>query len=584
MPLKYVATFRMFLFAFIIVVLILADESSIKLESLHLMLDTGNAMLSLLLAIFLLAEYSNSRGHLRQYLAVGFCLTAFTEILHALVGIEWSGQLEWIQAHSQIIRPVTWPPSTYVLPISMAWLLYLKNRKILLRPALFMAVMFVVTVVLFKLAWLLPRYSDIGILGIRRPTQIPLLVLWASVISLCFSARATHPIYEGLAWMGVMLFLSDLVMLYSTSPHEKFAMMAHFGKFFAYVLLHVIQLKIASANSKARNLAETELSKVNDQLSQLNETLEHRVEQRTDELLKINDAFRQLNESLEERIEDRTAKLQEMNDEFRVLNETLAESIEKEVKNSREKDGMLLQQSRLAAMGEMVGNIAHQWRQPINALNLVLINIEDAYRHNALTGDYLQQQIEKGERLVKTMSSTIDDFRNFFKSDGSQETFDIEQSIKEVLNIIEASFKNNGISVEIVVPQPVNTRGFPGQYRQVLLNIFSNAKDALLERRIANAKIVITLAQENEFAVVRVRDNAGGIKADVIEKVFDPYFTTRPQGNGIGLYMSKMIIENNMRGKLTVENTRDGAEFCIQTEISRDALPHQAQRMRNTTL
>ena len=97
----------------------------------------------------------------------------------------------------------------------------------------------------------------------------------------------------------------------------------------------------------------------------------------------------------------------------------------------------------------------------------------------------------------------------------------------------------------------------------------------MLERHIANAKVVITVTQENDFAVVLIRDNAGGINADVIKKVFDPYFTTRPQGNGIGLYMSKMIIESNMRGKLQVKNTDDGAEFRIQTEINHDRLPHQ---------
>ena len=178
-----------------------------------------------------------------------------------------------------------------------------------------------------------------------------------------------------------------------------------------------------------------------------------------------------MNDELELLVEERTAKLQEMNDEFRVLNETLAESIEKEVKNSREKDSMLIQQSRLAAMGEMIGNIAHQWRQPINALNLVLVNIEDSYRYGELTEEHLRLQVEKGERLIQTMSNTIDDFRNFFKSDSSLETFDIEQSIRDTFNIVEASFKNNDIDVEIIVPQPIRTRGFANQYRQVLLNI-----------------------------------------------------------------------------------------------------------------
>ena len=310
--------------------------------------------------------------------------------------------------------------------------------------------------------------------------------------------------------------------------------------------------------------------------------LEHRIEDRTHDLWKMNMEYRELNATLEKRVEERTAKLQEMNDEFRVLNETLAQSIEEEVKNSREKDSLLLQQSRLAAMGEMMGNIAHQWRQPINALNLVLANIEDAYRYDDLTEEYLHQQVAKGERLVKSMSSTIDDFRNFFKSDGSQETFDVSHALADSLNIVEASFKHNEIAVEIIAPETVNMRDFAGQYKQVLLNILGNAKDALVERNVKNAKIVVTIAQENEQAVVRIHDNAGGISDDVIAKVFDPYFTTRPQGSGIGLYMSKMIIENNMGGKLSVKNVESGAEFVIKTELSRESLPHQMSRMRES--
>jgi C4-dicarboxylate-specific signal transduction histidine kinase len=341
-------------------------------------------------------------------------------------------------------------------------------------------------------------------------------------------------------------------------------------------LLYEVNLYEIQAQLEQRVETRTqELLQANEQLSQFNLTLENRVAERTHELLKANLDFQELNASLENRVQERTAKLQEMNDEFLVLNETLAQTIEEEVKSSREKDVLLLQQSRLAVMGEMMGNIAHQWRQPINALNLVLINIEDAYRFNDLTEEYLHQQVEKGDRLVKAMSNTIDDFRNFFKSDGNQEMFDIEKAIHDTLSILEASFKNNDIKVEIVAPKKVSLLGIEGQYKQVLLNIFSNAKDALIERGISNAKIVIELTEENGLASVRIRDNAGGIKDDVIEKVFDPYFTTRPQGNGIGLYMSKMIIENNMHGKLSVKNVGGGAEFCIKTNMNREILPPQ---------
>ena len=276
---------------------------------------------------------------------------------------------------------------------------------------------------------------------------------------------------------------------------------------------------------------------------------------------------------LELRVDKRTKQLMHVNDQLTHLNEFLEIRVQEEVKNSREKETLLLQQSRLAAMGEMIGNIAHQWRQPINTLNLILVNLEDAYKYGDLTPDYLHQQIEKGERLVKTMSNTINDFRNFFKSSDAQEIFDLETSVRETLNIVEASFKNHQINVSILATKPLKTRGFIGQYQQVLLNILSNAKDALLERNIAHANIVITLSQEQNAAVVSIKDNAGGISPDIIEKIFDPYFTTRPQGTGIGLYMSKMIIENNMNGKLNVKNSTEGAEFIIETEITDEMLP-----------
>lgn len=269
-----------------------------------------------------------------------------------------------------------------------------------------------------------------------------------------------------------------------------------------------------------------------------------------------------INRDLEKLVQERTAKLQEIND-------TLAERIEAEVTKNRDKDGILVQQSRLAAMGEMMNNIAHQWRQPLNALNLVLVNIEDAYHYDQLSKEYLQQQIAKGDTLVQTMSTTIDDFRDFFKIDGAQETFDIGFAIQDVIGIVEASFKNHSITIDVIVQEPISVYAFKGQYRQVLLNILGNAKDAMIERSISHGKVVISAEKEKDFAVVRISDNAGGISDDVIQKVFDPYFTTRPQGNGIGLYMSKMIIENNLNGELSVSNTSDGAEFVIKVKMSR---------------
>jgi signal transduction histidine kinase len=270
-----------------------------------------------------------------------------------------------------------------------------------------------------------------------------------------------------------------------------------------------------------------------------------------------------INETLSNEIERR----KEADHKLHLLNETLEKRVKEEVNNNRDKDLMLIQQSRLAAMGEMIGNIAHQWRQPINALSLVLMNIDDAYKYNELTEELLDKQIGKAERLIGAMSGTIDDFRNFFKTESSQEIFTINSAILDVINIVEASCRNHNIKIEVIESPVVNIPGFPGQYRQALLNIIGNAKDALIERTVPDGKITIQTTIVDNIAVVVISDNAGGIDKTIIEKVFDPYFTTRTQGNGIGLYMTKMIIENNMHGQVSVSNSQEGAVFRIETAV-----------------
>lgn len=245
------------LYGGVIVALSLTGDE--RFEHLHLGLDTSNAILSLLLAIFLLGERHAIQPNVRNYLVIGFGFAAGTELLHALIGIEWSGWLAWIENYSSTLRPATWPPSTYVLPLAMAWSYWLMRRNASLSPTAFAAGMALVTLGLFVLSFDLPRYVDTGILGIQRPTQVPLLLLWAGVISAYWRKRHEHRLFEGLALMGVLLFLSDLCMLYSTSPHEKFTMMAHAGKFVAYALLHLIQMKVAAEDGQARDLAERAL-------------------------------------------------------------------------------------------------------------------------------------------------------------------------------------------------------------------------------------------------------------------------------------------------------------------------------------
>lgn len=263
---RYLKPFLWFLVLYALVIFALQSTGEEKFEHLHLGLDTSNAILSMLLAVFLLGERHAIQPYVRNYLIIGFAFAAGTELLHALIGIEWSGWFAWIEDYSPMLRPSTWPPSTYVLPLSMAWAYWLMRRNASLSPALFAVGIAAMTLGLFVLSFNLPRYVDTGILGIQRPTQVPLLFLWAGVITAYWHKRHEHRLFEGLALMGVLLFLSDLCMLYSTSPHEKFTMMAHAGKFIAYALLHLIQMRVAAEDGQARDAAESALFKEKERL------------------------------------------------------------------------------------------------------------------------------------------------------------------------------------------------------------------------------------------------------------------------------------------------------------------------------
>ncbi len=267
-------------------------------------------------------------------------------------------------------------------------------------------------------------------------------------------------------------------------------------------------------------------------------------------------------------VKEDITRRKEVEEELRRLNETLEQRVRDETAKSREKDHMLIRQSRLAAMGEMIGNIAHQWRQPLNALYLLLANIQDAQAYNELDPAYLGESVAKGQRLIDKMSSTIDDFRNFFKPDREKTQFSLEKAVRDALSVVEASLKSGHIAVDLKIERDdVTVSGFPNEYAQVVANILGNAKDAIQQRQVRDGKVEITIGADDVYAYVAIRDNGGGIPEDVLEKIFDPYFTTREKGTGIGLYMSKMIIETNMNGRIEVRNVGEGAEFRIATPL-----------------
>ncbi|MHB9117851.1 MAG: sensor histidine kinase [Burkholderiales bacterium] len=244
------------------------------------------------------------------------------------------------------------------------------------------------------------------------------------------------------------------------------------------------------------------------------------------------------------------------------LNDTLEQRIADALAKNREKDLILIQQSRLAAMGEMVGNIAHQWRQPLNALALVLANIKDAFQFKELDEHFLDGATRDGRRLIDQMSGTIDDFRNFFRPNREISLFNASKVVDDSVSLIQSSFDHQKIEIRYETIPEIKVEGYPNELSQVLLNLLSNAKEAIRQNGVANGWVAIKAFTRSGQCVFEVSDNGGGIPDGILQKVFDPYFTTKTTGSGIGLYMSKMILEN-MGGTIHVKNGPAGAVFTL---------------------
>ncbi len=255
-------------------------------------------------------------------------------------------------------------------------------------------------------------------------------------------------------------------------------------------------------------------------------------------------------------------------DEFLELehnNKELEKRVKEEVAKNREKDKLMFQQAKLASLGEMLGNIAHQWRQPLMEINSLFLPIEGKiFLDMPLDKEEILETINKLNHITKYMSNTIDDFRDFSATDKEKIRFQLLEQINSTINIISGGLKTHNIKLDIIIQKNPEMIGYKNDYSQVLINIISNAKDVLIQRKIKNPYIKISIFEENENIVTTVEDNAGGIKVNPIEKIFDPFFTyEKVGGSGIGLFMSKLIIEKNMSGKLSVKNSSEGAFFKI---------------------
>ena len=290
--------------------------------------------------------------------------------------------------------------------------------------------------------------------------------------------------------------------------------------------------------------------------------------------------------TLEQLVQEKTQELQN-------LNENLQKSIDYEVEQNRKKDLIMYQQARLASMGEMIQNIAHQWRQPLNSLMVLIQSFKSKAMQKKLDDEFVLTQTQYGMKIATEMSNTIENFRNFFRPENKTEPFTLSASIWDSVELLKAQLIESSIEVKVCIKESekdLSIDGFQNSFTQVILILINNAIDALKltmenkeSKKDFSPLIAISLDKVGYNVALCVKDNAGGIHLEDKSKVFEPYFTTKHKsvGTGVGLYMAKQIIERQFNGTINVSNTHwsngdygsdeyFGAEFSINIPLQKD--------------
>ncbi|MBU0720919.1 cache domain-containing protein [bacterium] len=259
-------------------------------------------------------------------------------------------------------------------------------------------------------------------------------------------------------------------------------------------------------------------------------------------------------------------EVQKREDELQALNASLEQRVSQQLAVQREKDKILIQQSKMAEMGDMLSMIAHQWRQPLNQMSYILMNIDSAFEYKELTKEYLEDKIKEANNLLEFMSITIDDFRNYFRPDKEKEFVLVSDVIRTSVALMKNSLDASEIEIEVHSEGRDLTHIYKNEFIQVILNLIKNSKDVLVHNKVQNPKITISSTCRGKNLIVEVCDNGGGVDEKIMDKIFEPYFSTKDKksGTGLGLYMSKMIIEAHLYGSLSVTNIKNGACFKIE--------------------
>ncbi|KAB7888849.1 sensor histidine kinase [Poseidonibacter ostreae] len=252
-------------------------------------------------------------------------------------------------------------------------------------------------------------------------------------------------------------------------------------------------------------------------------------------------------------------------DELNVLNLNLNKKIEIAITEAKEKDRAMLHQSRLARMGTLINMISHQWRQPLSQLAGIIMELQALIECKKAKKKYINSSLSEATVILEHMSLTIEDFKKFFRPEKEKEYFYISKACEDAKALIKDTYVNEEIDLVFKILEDKEISGYRREYSQVILNLFINAKDELISKEIENKTVDLIIDVIDDNSVVIVKDNAGGIKMENMERIFEPYFSTKKSlGTGLGLYMSKMIIEKHMNGSLSVSNDDNGAVFKIE--------------------
>ncbi|GEM_PF-210797 len=257
-------------------------------------------------------------------------------------------------------------------------------------------------------------------------------------------------------------------------------------------------------------------------------------------------------------------KLHATNEKLKQFNHQLSSKVAQEVARNREKDSLLSQQSKMAAMGEMMANITHQWKQPLGTIGIIVQNIQLSDTLGTLDMSEVSESMQEINNQITLMNQTIRDFTQFVKPSREKRVFELQKAVDDALHLISATLyaKNIAVQRDYLEQSPL-VFGHENELKHVIINIINNAKEAFAEKAVEKPVLTLHILQHPNAHELRIQDNAQGIPAHVIDRIFEPFFTTKSDGTGLGLYMSQKIIQESFGSMITIRNTHEGAQFSI---------------------